>query len=169
MHEFWCTMRGSSFIVGEQRRVVRMVVHDDRRVGAGAVQLGVQEHRGRDVPLAFDDLAVGVEAQDVGGAHLVPPDAPRVAPHAAVGGRPRDVARQVLAPAFVREDAQRARELLRNGQLAADAGSGAGLAHEVIATAETAAMTVLVIGATGELGARGRARARRRAASRCGR
>ena len=106
-----------------------MVVHDDRRVGARAVQLGVQEDGGRDVPLAFDDLAVGVEAQDVGGAHLVPPDAPRVAPHAAVVGRHGDVTREVLAPALARQDAQRARQLLADGELVTDARSGSGQPH----------------------------------------
>ncbi len=84
----------------EQRGVVGMVVHDDGRVGAGPVQLGVQEDGGGDVPIAFDDLAVGVEAEDVGGPHLLPPHAPRVAPHAAVVGGDRDVPGEVLAPAL---------------------------------------------------------------------
>ncbi len=104
-------------------------MHDDGRVGAHPVQLGVQEHRGRDVALAFDDLAVGVEAQDVGGPHLFPPQSPRVAPHAAVVGRDGDVSRQVLAPSLARQDAQRARELLANGEIVTDARSGSGQTH----------------------------------------
>jgi uncharacterized protein YbjT (DUF2867 family) len=55
----------------------------------------------------------------------------------------------------VGEDAQRARELLRNGQLTADAGSGTGLAHLVHGTArpgETVPVSVVVIGGTGPLG-----------------
>src|SRR6185437_2877442 len=82
-----------------------------------------------------------------------PPDAPRVAPHAAVGRGPRDVTREVLAPALGGEDAQRARELLRNGQLPADAGPGTRLAHALTLPSKTSPVTVLVIGATGELGA----------------
>ena len=77
---------------------------------------------------------LGIEAQHVRGANLVPPDAPRVAPHATVGCGPGDVARQVLAPAFVGEDAQCARKLLGDGQLPADAGTRTGLAHESHAT-----------------------------------
>jgi len=53
------------------------------------------------------------------------------------------------------EDAQRARELLRNGQLSTDAWSGSGLAHEatVVTMRKTAPVTVVVIGGTGPLGA----------------
>jgi (4-alkanoyl-5-oxo-2,5-dihydrofuran-3-yl)methyl phosphate reductase len=52
----------------------------------------------------------------------------------------------------VGKDSQRARELLRNGQLPADAGTGTRLAHEVTVLRETDPVTVLVIGSTGELG-----------------
>ena len=138
---------------GEERRVVRMVVHHDGRVGALAVQLGVEEHGGRDVPFAFDDRAVGVETKDVGRLHLVPPDAPRVAPHPAVGRRPRDVSRQVLVPAFVGEDAERARELLLGAQLVADAGTRLRQAHVRTLVRDTRSVTVLVIGASSGLGA----------------
>ena len=130
-----------------------MVVHDDRGVGARSVQLGVQEHGGGHVPSAVDDLAVGVEAQDVGGPHLLPPDPPRVAPHAAVVGRDGDVTREVLAPALAGQDAQRARQLLAHGQIVTDAGSGSGQAHGHDGIRETLWLVkVLVIGATGELG-----------------
>ena len=108
----------------EQRGVVGVVVHDDRGVGASSMQLGVDRDGARDVPVALDDVAVGVDADDLRGADLLPPDAPRVHPHAAVGHGPRDVTVEVLAPALVGEDAQRARELLRNGQLSADARFG---------------------------------------------
>ena len=105
-------------------------MYDDGRVGAGAVEFGVQVHGGRDVPFALDDLAVGIETQDVGGPHLLPPQTPGVAPHTAVVGRHGDVARQVLAPPLPGQDAQRARELLANRELTAEAGSGAGQAHD---------------------------------------
>ena len=62
-------------------------------------------------------------------AHLLPPQAPGVAPHPAVVGRDGDVPRQVLAPALARQDAQRARELLANGQIVTDARSGSGQTH----------------------------------------
>ena len=50
--------------------------------GARAVQLGVDEHRAgvtSHLPSTISPSASS--AQDVGGLHLVPPDAPRVAPH----------------------------------------------------------------------------------------
>ena len=79
MHEFWCMIRGDAED-REERHVVRVTVHDHGRVGARAVQLGVDEHRGRDVPLALDDRAVGVDAARCRRPNLLPPDAPRVAP-----------------------------------------------------------------------------------------
>ena len=68
---------------GERGRVRRVVVHDDGGVGALAVQLGVEVHRGRDVPLAGDHGAVGVDGEEVAGADLAPPQTPRV--HEEVG------------------------------------------------------------------------------------
>ena len=59
---------------------------------------------------------------------------------------------EVLPPTFVREDAKRARELLRNIELPADAGTGTGLAHDLTLVRKAEAMTVLVIGTTGALG-----------------
>ena len=104
-------------------------MHDDAGVGAHAVQLGVQKDRGRDVPMTFGDLAVGVEANDVGGSHLLPPHAPGVAPHAAVVRRHGDVARQIFPPALARQDAERARELLADRQIVTDARAGSGQTH----------------------------------------
>ena len=106
-----------------------MVVHDDTRVGARPVQLGVQKDGGGDIPLAVDDPALGVETQDVGGAHFLPPQAPGVAPHSAVVGRDGDVTREVFAPALPRQDAQRAGELLLHRQFVTDARSGSGQTH----------------------------------------
>src|SRR5665213_3530046 len=106
-----------------------MVVHDDCGVRSGSMELGVQEHRGSDVPLTFDDLTVGVEAQDVGRRRLLPPKTPWVAPHPPVVGGDGDVPREILAPALARQDAQRARALLLHGEVEADTGSGPGLTH----------------------------------------
>ena len=49
----------------ERRRVRRVVVHDDRGVGAAAVQLGVDVHRGSDVPVAGEHGAVGVDGEEI--------------------------------------------------------------------------------------------------------
>ena len=112
----------------EQRGVVRVVVHDDRGVVAGPMQLGVQEHRGRDVPLARDDRAAAsrrmiCEART--SSHHTPHGFTHMPPSpSSVVGAPRDVARQVLAPALVGEDPQCARERLGRRQLAADTGTG---------------------------------------------
>ena len=62
----------------ERRRVRRVVVHDDRGVGAATVQLGVDVDRRGDVPLAVDHGAVGVDGEEVARAHLAPPQTPRV-------------------------------------------------------------------------------------------
>ena len=93
---------------GEQGHGIGVTVHDDGRVGTGAMELRVDEHRARRAPLAVDHLAVGTHQHDVGGLRLLPPDPPRVAPEI-VGSRlrPCDVTRHVLLPSRLREDAQR--------------------------------------------------------------
>ena len=106
---------------GERRRVRRVVVHDDRGVGAAAVQLGVDVHRGSDVPLAVEHRAVGVDGEEVARAHLAPPQPPRV-DEEVVALLQRDVAGQVLAPPDVVEVAQRDRELLRGREVDARTG-----------------------------------------------
>ena len=101
---------------GERRRVRRVVVHDHRGVGATAVQLGVEVDRRRDVPLAREHGAVGVDGEEIAGAHLAPPQPPRVHEEV-VTPLEGDVAGQVLAPPDVVEVAQRDRELLRGREL----------------------------------------------------
>src|SRR5258708_4173860 len=66
---------------GQYGDVVGMVVDDDPGVGAAAVQFGVDVDGGRDIPLAFQHVAVGIDPADVGGLDLLPPQAPRVDPH----------------------------------------------------------------------------------------
>ena len=96
-------------------------MHDDRGVGALAVQLGVEVHRRRDVPLTRGHDAVAVDGQEVARAHLAPPQSPRV-DEEVVALLHGDVAGHVLAPADVVEVTQRDRELLRGREV--DARSG---------------------------------------------
>jgi acyl-CoA synthetase len=96
----------------EQGRVIRVVVHHDAGVRAAAMDAGVEEDRGADVPVALDDLAVGVDAHQISGADLVPPLSPWRGPQ--VSGRfgDRDMTRHVLVEADPGEDAVQAGELL---------------------------------------------------------
>ena len=135
MHEFWCTMRGISLIVGEQRRVIRMVVHDDGRVGAGAVQLGVQEHRGRDVPRALDDRC---RRRRAAGCRR-PAPRPTRCPTGCTTCRRRVSAHVMWPDRFSRQPSwarMRSAHASCCGTVSspADAGTGTGLAHEVNGT-----------------------------------
>ncbi len=81
------------------------------------MQLGVDVEGRGDVPLALHHAAVGVDPADVGGGHLLPPQAPRVDQEAAVVLRPRDVAGDVLAEAAAGQDPERAGQRLLGGEV----------------------------------------------------
>ena len=70
---------------GENGHVVRVVVHDDARVGAQPMQFGVDVDRGRDIPTTREHLTVGRHHADVGSRHLVPPESPRIHEQRSVG------------------------------------------------------------------------------------
>ena len=103
--------------IAEQGRVVGVAMDDHLRVGSHAMQFGVDVHRAGHVPRSLEHLAVGGDEHDVGRTCLVPPDSPRIAPEFVdVVAGPSDVARDVLLPAVVGENAQRTRKLLSNAQ-----------------------------------------------------
>ena len=105
----------------EQRHVVRVVVHDDAGVLPSLVQLGMDVDRGGDVPCTLDHVPVEVDGAHVGRPHLVPPEAPRVDPHAlAVVAPPRDVPGDVLGESLVGEDPEGARQRLAVVEVDAD-------------------------------------------------
>ena len=164
----------------EQRRVVRMVVHDrpSRRAGRGAARCAWRRP-GVTSQSPSTTLPVGVEADDLRRARLPPTTCPTGCTHMP----PSAVAHVMWPDRFSlpprgRGCAARTRAAAADGQLAADAGTGTRFAHApATLLARLRRVTVLVIGAAGDLGgrvarvlmARRRPGARARAAARSGR
>ncbi len=98
---------------GQQRRPVRVVVDDDACIWTGTVDLGVDEDRGRDVPGPFQDVALLVDDEDVGGGQLVPPLAVGRRPHRVILAHDGDVTGDVEGVSGCGEDPRGQRHLLR--------------------------------------------------------
>ena len=115
---------------GEHGGPVRVVVHHHASLGPTAMQFGVDVHRGRDVPTTLENLSVGIDAADVGGGDLLPPQTPRVHEHRGVVLRgPGDVSGDVLGEAVAGEDVERAGQGLRLGEFDTDGRGDGGRPH----------------------------------------
>jgi hypothetical protein len=98
--------------VPPHRAVERVVVHRDLDVVARLVQLEVERDAERHRPVAFEEVAVEVDADDVARADLVPREQPRVAQQRAVAQVVRDVPGEVVVVALPPQGAREQDDLL---------------------------------------------------------
>ncbi len=90
----------------------RVVVHGPAHVLTRPVQLEVERNAERHRPVPFDDTAVQIDAQHLGGSKLGPGQQPRVAQERAVAQVHGDVPGQVVVVALAPECARQHDELL---------------------------------------------------------